>query len=247
MQQWWRSYNPTALKRARKVSAQRLRELMATDPDFNRLRVAHCRSLNRNNFSDPEWRKRQGFLGVDEIALLMQDVRNGLPYHEIADRWLISPGEVSSLATKRGIYRRRVRKLKEPSLKQLVGIVNAARCSVEYGVIARRFRMPVHRVYGIVRRAGIYRVNKRAYWWESLPLDQFQNLVRRLKTVEPYADIAIDFGVSGPAISRCSLQLGFRRGRDWIKGLSAERIQANAQARYRRMADHSEVRHADQN
>ncbi len=193
VQQWWRSYNPAALKRARKLAAQRLRELMATDPDFRRLNVEHCRSLNRKNFSDPEWRKRRGFLGIDEIELLMQDVQNGLPYIEIGDRWLISPSEVSYLARKRGVSHRPVRKLKEPSLRQLVAIVKAARRGIEYRVIARQFRMPIHRVYGIVHRAGIYRRNKqRAYWWEGLPLDRFQDLVRRLKTVEAYADIATD-------------------------------------------------------
>jgi hypothetical protein len=248
MQQWWRSYNPAALKRARKLSAQRWHELMATDPDFRRRAVEHCSSLQHKNLSDPEWRKRQGYLGIDEIELLMQDVQNGLPYIEIGDRWLISRGEVSYHARKRGVSRRPVRKLKEPSLKQLVAIVKAARSGIEYRIIARQFRMPIHRVCGIAHRAGINRRNKqRAYWWEGLPLDRYQDLVSRLKTVEAYPDIAVDFDVSAKKISRCALQLGFRRGRDWTKGLSQERIQSNAQARYRRMAERHEDRHADQN
>lgn len=248
VQQWWRSYNRAALKRARKLAAQRRLELMATDPDFRRRVVEHCRSLQRKNFSDPEWRKRQGYLGIDEIELLMRDVQNGLPYSEIGDRWLISPNEVGYLARKRGISRRPVRKLKEPSLRQLVAVVKAARCGLEYTAIAQQFRMPVHRVYGIVHRAGIFRRNKqRAYWWELLPMERFQDLVRRLKTVEPYADIAADFDVSASKMSSCSLKLGFRRGRDWTKGFSQERMQSNAQARYRRMAERHGDRHAHHN
>ncbi|SHG86771.1 hypothetical protein [Bradyrhizobium erythrophlei] len=238
MKQWWRKGSLSNLA----LASERCRELIATDPDFRYRVVEHCRSLSRKNFSDPEWRKRQGFLGVDEIELLMQDVRNGLPYHEIGDRWLISESEVSYLARTRGIHRRPTRILREPSLKQLVGIVKAARRGVVYNLIAQQFRMPFHRIIGIAHRAGIRREHRRSCWWESLPLDRFQELVRRLRTTEPYADMAIDYDVSSSAIASCSRQLGFCRGKRWNRGVSQDRIQANAERRRWRIAEQKMAR-----
>jgi transposase len=184
---------------------------------LRRLRLTKSRKRRPEGWWMPSERahmaRQLSWLSSDQKAAIVEEIRTGEVYPVIAERWLVSPSRIASIAREVGVHRNRssLRKLLAPDQQQ--ALLEKVRRGMSANQLARQLNLHSESIRRFARSMGVKRQNnKRDLMRNSMPHEKVDMILSQCRFSRAnYEEIGKPFGLTHQEVSWLALQHGIRR------------------------------------